>query len=227
MELLDDVEWVPVVQAFPNYMQLYDKVAAIDKYGMRLLSDVLQLRAQDTFVAMMPIPMSPAGVSETASAAAAGKGEGGGKVFPYAMAWPFTVVRGATDGGGVLAHGALLTLTDMFTSLHMMLALLPAMLGHVSVSLQCNTPRPMREGEKFVAVTRIDKMGKRLMFSTVEFLCGTPAAASAEQEKQMGKGEAMETGSGIATAVRGRCVCANAKHVKAMLPPNVATTKPS
>ncbi|ORC89391.1 thioesterase superfamily protein [Trypanosoma theileri] len=205
-------QWVPVLQVFPKYTSMYEVVKSRDQYGTTLLHDLLQLQPQDAFVLMKPIPVSPITPVTPNTMIMPLKDH----IFPFAMAWPFTITKGTTDVNGILAHGALLTLTDMFTSLHLMLALLPQFLGHVSVSIQCNTVQPMREGETIVAITHVDKIGKRLLFSSVEFLSATTSLTGLEE------GERMDV---IKTAIQNQKVCANAKHVKSILaPPPTAST---
>ncbi|KAH9597618.1 Thioesterase domain [Trypanosoma melophagium] len=197
-------QWVPVLQVFPKYPSLYSLVKSIDKHGTKLMNDQLGLQPQDALVFMKTIPLSPITSTDTATVPLSGH------IFPLAMAWPFTITKETTDGNGILAHGALLTLVDMFTSLHLMVARLPQFVGHVSVSLQCNTVQSMREGESIVAVTRVDKMGKRLLFSSVEFLSSN-ALTGLEDNDRMNV---------IQTAIQDHKVCANAKHVKSLLPPS-------
>lgn len=194
--------WVPVLQVFPKYTSMYDVVRSIDHHGIKLLDDILALQPQDGLVFMKPIPVSPVTPNTTTMPLK-------GHIFPFAMAWPFTITKETTDENGFLAHGALITLTDMLTSLHLMLALLPQFVGHVSVSMQSNTVRPMREGETIVAVTRVDKMGKRLLFSSMELLLATPLTGLDDGERI----------NAVRTAIQNRKVCANAKHVKSLLAP--------
>lgn len=124
--------------------------------------------------------------------------EGGKKAkppFPYLMAVPFTVsedaceadvflsasLDGASGGPRYMCDSAVTMLTDMITSFHMMLALFPATPGHVSVSLQTynNVRAPsatsvkaakLECGKRYVAISKIDKMGRRICFCGVRYI---------------------------------------------------------
>ncbi|RNF21081.1 thioesterase superfamily protein [Trypanosoma conorhini] len=198
---LEGVAWMPLLQVFPNYMNIYAHLRTIDKFGIRLLEEQLLLDQNRVFVTMRPVPVTQA--------------PGPQQNFPYAMAWPVTVTAAVTEGDGVLSQGAVLALTDMLTSLHLMLAFMPTPVGHVSVSMQCNRMQTIREGDALLVVTRIDKMGKRLVFTTAEFLRSmSPATAHSDSAE-----------SGIDAATRCCSLCGNVKHIKSVLSPNVETTR--
>ena len=90
------------------------------------------------------------------------------------MLFPFTVESGATNVFGTTHGGMLMTLLDMFTSLHICERLLPETNGHVSVNLNMNFVAAAKKGDKLVGVTRVDKQGKRLVYTTADFFLDVP-----------------------------------------------------
>ncbi|EKG02154.1 hypothetical protein TCSYLVIO_006832 [Trypanosoma cruzi] len=192
---LENVVWAPVMQVFPNYLDIHAQLRGLDNFGFRLLEEQLQMVLQDVFVAVERPPTNSA--------------QGQKPKFPYAMAWPIRITPAVTEGDGTLSQGAVLAITDMFTSFHAMLALLPSHPGHVSVSMQCNRMQTIREKDAIIVVTRIDKIGNRLIFTTAEFLRSmSPAVAVLEFAEK-----------GIDAAIRCHSLCSNVKHVKAVLTP--------
>ncbi|EAN97570.1 hypothetical protein, conserved [Trypanosoma cruzi] len=196
---LENVVWAPVMQVFPNYLDIHAQLRGLDNFGFRLLEEQLQMVLQDVFVAVERSPTNPA--------------QGQKPKFPYAMAWPIRITPAVTEGDGTLSQGAVLAITDMFTSFHAMLALLPSHPGHVSVSMQCNRMQTIREKDAIIVVTRIDKIGNRLIFTTAEFLRSmSPAVAMLDFAEK-----------GIDAAIRCHSLCSNVKHVKAVLTPIIET----
>mgnify|MGYP001563460822 FL=1 len=96
---------------------------------------------------------------------------------------------GATNIFGTMHGGVLLTLTDILTSMHMMHdsvqpesvsvgdgcrasrhpATLTSLPLHVSVSLSTKFVAAVPEASSVIAVTELSKVGKRLIYSNVEF----------------------------------------------------------
>ncbi|RNF02853.1 thioesterase superfamily protein [Trypanosoma rangeli] len=198
---LEGVQWRPVLQVFPNYVNICAHLRSVDKFGTRLLEEQLLLNQNHVCVAMKPIPSTlPPGPQQN---------------FPYAMVWPITITSAVTEASGVLSQGAVLALTDMLTSLHVMLAFMPTPVGHVSVSMQSNRMQIIREEDTILVITRIDKMGKRLVFTTAEFIRSMlPATAQFDFAE-----------IGIDAATRCYSLCGNVKHIKSVLSPGISTTK--
>jgi hypothetical protein len=114
------------------------------------------------------------------------------------MAFPVQVTAAACDDDHVhgrsdaprreIADGLAMTVCDSYNSFHVMERLLPHFNPHVSVNIQSQCIRPLREGETAVVVSTIDKMGKRLVYCKTEFFVETAAAVTAElieREKQL------------------------------------------
>lgn len=95
------------------------------------------------------------------------------------MLFPFTVESGATNVFGTTHGGLLMTLLDMFSSLHICERLLPGTNGHVSVNLNMNFIAAAKKGDKVVGVTKVGKQGKRLVYTDVDFLLDVPEPVGA------------------------------------------------
>lgn len=149
--------------------------------------------------------------------------------FPFMAAVPFTVPREwcnegmdcDEDGeeGLAMSSAAVSLFTDMLTSFHTQAALYPATSAHVSVSIQTNVCGRLRLGGEYIAIARIDKMGRRIVYASVSFVARNIPAGSAGAETVAAEGLLSE-GATIPQLIKAVSHCvevANSKHVIAIL----------
>ncbi|KAK7200185.1 hypothetical protein NESM_000069400 [Novymonas esmeraldas] len=210
--------------AFPNMYNLF--VDRRDQHGGPFMRNKLNISSSNFHVAAvdpveMPAlsPTAPAPPATTAAAeATATPPPSSAKMFPYMVAVPFTVsaeVCDAAPGGAVpcMADGATSLLMDMVTSFHVMLACFPAMHGHVSLSIQANHMTPLQCGRTYLAISRIDKMGRRIVYTSVDYV--EPQLQPVHDTTDAAP--AMNTTAELLTAMKSATVLANLKHVKSIL----------
>lgn len=158
--------WVPVQQHNP----LFAKGLAGFLNGNPVSSRAARsfdIKADNIYVALEPHPKKPEVKLATM------------------MAFP-AVVRGETCDDGFLTHGAAVSMCDTVNSFQVMERLLPELAVHVSVCLQAQELQPVKEGDRIVMISSIDKMGKRLVYCKTDIYKDmdevTAAMAAAEGE---------------------------------------------
>jgi predicted thioesterase len=233
-DILSSPCWVPATSvADPIFRSAYDLyVDERDQFGGWLMRHALKISADDFRVAMvtpeeMPVSSPTEAASKNLNAAKGGadtsaadteKAAATQEAFPYMVAVPFTVTREVCDGDDddgntdatrtprYMAESAAAALMDMATSFHIILAALPCKSGHVSLSIQANHMRRMECGRTYLLISRVDKMGRRIVYTSVEFVEATlpsPLPLGTTRE--------------LLTAMKSATVLANVKHVKSML----------
>lgn len=227
--------------AFRRAYSLY--VDERDQFGGYLMRQLLNISADDFLVAMVnpdEIPVfSPTGASAKTLATPADVTPAGEKPaspagFPYMLALPFIVTPGVCDddvgdagstraeGTGApvgprrsccMAESAVTTLIDMVTSFHIIIANFPQLNGHVSLSIQANHMGKMECGKTYLVISRVDKMGRRIVYTSVDFVEPQLQPVHDAHEAPL----PMNTTAELLTAVKSATVLANVKHVKSML----------
>lgn len=200
--ILSSPLWVPAATFNPMMLGGFQLICKIDKFGGPLIHSKFKITPDDFHV----IGVTPDVVSV---ASPTGSTAGGNPLpFPYLIAVPFTVPPSACDDDGEMAFGAIQALTDMITSFHIMMALFPETNGHVSVSIQSNQcGAPMRSGQRYIAVSKIDKMGRRLVYTAVDYVL-----------LELPEDVPMSTVPELRAAIQRATVLANTKHIKAIIP---------
>lgn len=94
------------------------------------------------------------------------------------IAFPFSVTAKSANVFATMHGGMLLSLTDILTSLHIIYALQPEAVGHVTMTLDVNFLKSAPVGEQLWAFSRIDKLGGRVVFASIDFV-GAKCVASA------------------------------------------------
>lgn len=202
--------------AMPQFQNAYNLFAdTLDQFGGPFMRHQMHITADDFYVAPVDAAEVPvASPARTSDLPASEKGEDRG--FAYLLAVPFTVSETvcdvADDGTLCMADGATTVLVDMITSFHIMLASFPAKYGHVSLSIQANHITPLRCGCTYLALSRVDKMGRRIVYTSVDFVEPQlqPVHDSTSAPMPMTTAE-------LLAAVKSATVLANVKHVKSML----------
>lgn len=116
-----------------------------------------------------------------------------------------------------IAYGFANTVCDSYNSFHVMERLLPHFNPHVSVNIQAQCIRPLREGERAVVISTIDKMGKRLVYCKTEFFV-EPADASAITAEMVEREKNLKTIEQLRAALIYYEKVVNGTHVKSILP---------
>lgn len=211
--------WVKATEfANPDFRQAFDHyVDERDQFGGYLMRQALRISADDFYtVAVTPeeVPVcSPTGTAAATASAAR---------FPFLVAVPFTVTEavcdtrtgdGETQPSSCMTAGAITAFMDMVTSFHIILANFPQKNGHVSLSIQANHLRPMECGKSYIALSRVDKMGRRIVYSSVDFVEPTLPPVHDAEEAPLPTATTAE----LLTAVKSATVYSNVKHVKSML----------
>lgn len=140
--------------------------------------------------------------------------------FPHLVAVPFRVTPGVCDtperSNGVrqMADGAICALMDMISSFHIMLPYLPVLRSHVSVSIQSNFMKPLVCGAEYLAISKVEKLGRRIVFCGVDFVEPEWTQASAQ-----GAAAPLDTATirGLLKALQQTTTLASVKHVKSLL----------
>ncbi|KAG5479374.1 hypothetical protein LSCM1_04634 [Leishmania martiniquensis] len=148
--------WVPVVKHSPAFVEGAHKL--LQKSPITSLNvAAMGLKLEEVQVVLEPDPRHP------------------GKVIASMMAFPACISAAACDfvhgqqQRRELTFGFATSLSDSCNTFHVMERLLPALNPHVSVNIQSHCMRRLREGEKLVVVSTIDKMGKRLVYCKTDF----------------------------------------------------------
>ncbi|CCW71809.1 unnamed protein product [Phytomonas sp. Hart1] len=113
-----------------------------------------------------------------------------------------------------MTTGAILAFTDMLTSFHVWFVNCPNPTRHISMSLQCHSCGPLVRGEPYIALSRIDRMGNRIVYTSMEFI----KAAWPPRGPPPGS---LDTLAKLRAALRECEVVVSAKHTKSIIPSNV------
>lgn len=160
----------PILEVNPAFEKVYNILITHDKHARFSYQHCFQYNLHDTRC-----------VTRAATSAAAAhhhhhQGDAAVAKTPTTelLLFPFTVTMATTNVFGTLHGGMLMTLVDMCTSFHIGERLLPAMPGHVSVNLSTSFITAAKKDDRVIAVCRVDKLGKRLAYTSVDFLLDTP-----------------------------------------------------
>ncbi|ORC89390.1 thioesterase superfamily protein [Trypanosoma theileri] len=151
--------WVPVSAHTPSFLERGTQFTQSSPHTQLLLTK-LNYRLEETRVLCIPDTRKKE------------------RLVSLAMAFPFTITADACDvpvgmkpeDTPVMSCGALTSLVDTTTSLHVVERLLPENITHVSVDIQVRSLHPIRAGDRVVLISRMDKMGARLAFLSAELL---------------------------------------------------------
>lgn len=146
----------PILDVNPQFEQVYKTLLAHDRYASFSYNNCMQYKLEDTHCVVRSDPAT-------------------GKRTTDLMIFPFTVTMPSTNVFGTLHGGMLMTLIDMCTSFHIAERLLPNMPGHVSVNLSSSFITAAKKDDRVIAVCRVDKLGKRLAYTSVDFLLDAPS----------------------------------------------------
>ncbi|KAG5505688.1 hypothetical protein JKF63_05023 [Porcisia hertigi] len=152
--------WVPVAKHNPAFVERLHGFLQNNPFTSLNVAAV-GLKLEDIRVALEPDARDP------------------NKMITPLMAFPVQVSATACDC--VLDHqqkdqqpqlnlGFATAICDSFNTFHVMERLLPALNMHVSINIESHCMRNLREGEKFVVVSTIDKIGKRIAYCKANFL---------------------------------------------------------
>lgn len=199
--------WVPLLKHNPAFLDGFHRFLHNNPVTA-LSATAMDLKPEDIHVALVPDARTPE------------------KLVAALMAFPVHVTPAACDHVHDHAHddkpmthrdiayGFATAVCDSYNSFHVMERLLPHFNPHVSVNIQTQCIRPLREGERAVVISTIDKMGKRLVYCKTEFFV-EPAVVSAEmavREKDI------KTLGELQSALMYYEKVVNGTHVKSILP---------
>ncbi|GET88285.1 hypothetical protein, conserved [Leishmania tarentolae] len=150
--------WVPVVAHNPAFVESAYRLLQSSPITS-LTAAAIGLKPEEVQVALEPDARHP------------------GKMIASMMAYPVQISGAACNHTPVLPQrqppkprelslGFAVSICDSCNTLHAMERLLPASNPHVSVNMQTQRLRHLREEDKVVVVSTIDKMGKRLVYCT-------------------------------------------------------------
>ncbi|CAM38836.1 conserved hypothetical protein [Leishmania braziliensis MHOM/BR/75/M2904] len=148
--------WVPVVKHNPTFVEQVHKFLQISPITS-LTAAAIGLKLEEVRVALEPDARHT------------------DKMVASMMAFPVQISGAACDSvleqqqRRELSFGFATSMCDSCNTIHLIERLLPASHSHVSVSIQSNCMRNLREGEKLLVVSTIDKMGKRLVYCKTDF----------------------------------------------------------
>lgn len=181
----------PILDINPAFATVYTAIVAHDRFSKFAYEGCLKYNVHNTHCVMKKDPR-------------------GGKDVTHLMLFPFTVTMASSNVFGTLHGGMLMTLVDMCTSFHIAEQLLPQKYGHVSVNLSTNFLTAAQKDAPLVAVTRVEKLGSRLVYTSVDILLDLPNAATVGRTHP-------DTADGVEAMLREYTVVANGKHVKSIL----------
>lgn len=140
----------PILQVNPHFAKVYNALMTHDRYAAFAYNGVLSYKLEDTRCVV-------------------GSDKPGGPLVTQLLLFPFQVTMPSTNVFGTLHGGMLMTMVDMCTSFHIAERLLPGFPGHVSVNLSTNFITAAKRDDRVVAACRVDKMGKRLVYTSIDF----------------------------------------------------------
>lgn len=164
--------WVPVVKHNPAFVENVHKLLQASPIAS-LTAAAIRLKLEEVQVALEPDAWHP------------------DKMIASMMAFPVQISAAACDymleqqqrqqpKPRELAFGFAISICDSCNTLHVMERLLPASNRHVSVNMQTHCMRNLREEEKVVVVSTIDKMGKRLVYCKTDYFVEATAPVPEE-----------------------------------------------
>ena len=150
MNYLQSATWKPLS---PLFITAYKHLIASDKFSKRCFDDILAVNPQDFRCLRDDHDHS------------------------VLLAMPIKVTKSSANVFGTMHGGMLLTLVDDCTSFHIIDRLLPKCPGHVSVQLSGNFVSSASVGDEILAVSKIDKLGRSLVYTSIAFYKASSKAA--------------------------------------------------
>jgi uncharacterized protein (TIGR00369 family) len=141
----------PLLDVNPKFEVVYKTLLSHDRYAAFSYNTCMKYRLEDTRCVVRKDDVTGKDVSDL-------------------LLFPFTVTMASTNVFGTLHGGMLMTLVDVCTSFHIAERLLPNMPGHVSINLSTSFITAAKKDDRVVAVCRVDKLGKRIAYTSVDFL---------------------------------------------------------
>ncbi|KPI89557.1 hypothetical protein ABL78_1325 [Leptomonas seymouri] len=231
-DILSSPCWVKATDyANPSFRNAYDNYVDVkDVFGGHLMRQMLKISADDFLVASVPCdemsvysPTVAATRAEPTAEASMADGHHPAlpSDFPYVVAAPFTVCPEVCDSSDTadahqpryMVESAATALMDMVTSFHIIMAKFPKTNGHVSLSIQTNHMDKMVCGKTYLVISRIDKMGRRIVYTSVDFVEPQLQRVHDAQADPLPISNTTE----LLSALKSATVLANVKHVKSML----------
>ncbi|KPA78168.1 putative mitochondrial hypothetical protein [Leptomonas pyrrhocoris] len=203
--------WVPVVKHNPAFLDGFRRFLTNNPITI-LSCSLMNVKPEDIHVALVPDARHPS------------------KQVAAMMAFPVRVAPAACDNVHDHAHhdkpvlrreiafGFATTVCDSFNSLHVMERLLPHSNAHVSVNIQSQMTRPLREGETAVVVSSIDKFGKRLVYCKAEFFVEPAEGSGVLTPEFVERERNLRTVDDLRAALMYYEKTMNGTHVKSILP---------
>lgn len=196
--IMDSPVWVPAAGYHPYFAQVMGYIAKLDRFGHNLLQQ-LRVDGASFFVGVL-------GPDDTTISSPTGIASG--RALPYLFAVPFVVTPEVCDASGVMATGALTAFMDMITAVHLNMARLPEQGAHASINFNATHVRPLLKGQSYVAISRLDKLGRRVVYMCVDYV-----------ERMLPSAQPMETMAALRAALQHAAVCVSVKHIQALIPP--------
>ena len=144
-------------------------------------------------------------------------------VRPTYMAFPFVVTPGASNIFGTMHGGMTATLVDIVTSCHLAEYLTPSVLAHVTSTLSTQYVSAGKQGAPLVAVSTVNKAGKRLASTTLTIIEEPTESEMDVFMREIGTStfcpEIFQLEQFLASRTR---VVATGAHTKAILPIDLA-----
>jgi uncharacterized protein (TIGR00369 family) len=194
----------PILEVNPKFEKVFHFLISHDRHARFSFKDCFQYNLEDTRCVVRP---------GSHHAAAAG---GGGSVTELLL-FPFTVTMATTNVFGTLHGGMLMTMVDMCTSFHIAERLLPAMPGHVSVNLSTSFITAAKKDDRVIAVCRVDKLGKKLAYTSVDFLLDTHVAPRSAADAASPLVTPSATDDDVKRILSEYTIAAQGKHVKSIM----------
>ncbi|KAG5506054.1 hypothetical protein GH5_05735 [Leishmania sp. Ghana 2012 LV757] len=192
--------WVPVVKHSPAFVECAQKLLQSSPITS-LNAAAMGLKLEEVQVALEPDPRHP------------------DQMMSSMMAFPVQISAPACDfvpdqQPRELTFGFAISLSDSCNTLHVMERLLPALNPHVSVNIQSHCMRNLREGERLVVVSSIDKMGKRLVYCKTDFYV---EAAEPVPEEVVQREKSIKTLAELRAALMYYEKAVSGSHVKSIM----------
>ncbi|CCW63792.1 unnamed protein product [Phytomonas sp. EM1] len=208
--------WQSIVETEPRLVEVFEASVKESNRFVEVFRGCVDLPVRDFRLAEVK---HEEGTVLSPDAARALSFPAGGRpyLFHHLAAMPFVVTPGVCDRGeGGEMHmrtGALLALTDMLTSFHVWVVNFPQPAQHVSISLQCNACKPLVAGRQYIAISQIDRLGNRIVYTSMEFI-------EANWPPHAPPPSSLDTLPKLREALRHCEVVVNAKHTKSIIPSN-------
>ncbi|CAD2220925.1 hypothetical protein AGDE_08057 [Angomonas deanei] len=218
LSIEDSPLWQSPNDLFPEFSTIYSHFCTtFDKYGGPLMHLKLKLFSKDFRVACISNGGDTNDAAENKCCVYSPNRpkEGGFPFFPFLCLVPVTVTEEVCDDG-FMTLGAMNALMDMVTSFHIMMAAFPEKPGHVSVTIQTNQLAPLACGDKFLVISKVDKLGGRLVFNSVQYIAPTVTKENIP-ETVWAENQEMKTVRQLLNVIGYAPVFVNLKHIKSLL----------